>query len=352
MIHSISRRHFFLPTVATLHFGLRPGILFSQPSPDPPEDQPPKLMSAATRQAVQRGLESLKTRQQNDGAFGPRGYARGPAVAAIAGMAFMSAGSSPGRGPYGQQVNRCISYLLANTQPSGYITIRDDEAHGRMYGHGFATLFLAQAYGMTSDTAIRTNLSKAVNLILRGQNPDGGWRYTPTSPEADISVTICQIMALRAARNAGIAVPIAKIEKCIEYVKRCQNADGGFMYMLNQPGESRFPRSAAGIVALYSAGIYQGEEIENGLSYLMQHLPPDSFDGDGYFFYGHYYAAQAMWHAGAEKWQRWYPAISSVLLKRQNNNGSWDDPIGAAYGTAMACIILQMPNSHLPIFQR
>ncbi len=79
-------------------------------------------------------------------------------------------------------------------------------------------------------------------------------------------------MALRAARNAGIYVPRDTIDRCIEYVKRSQNADGGFMYMI-QGGQSAFPRSAAGVVALYSAGIYEGPEIEKGLDYLMQYLP-------------------------------------------------------------------------------
>ena len=51
-----------------------------------------------------------------------------------------------------------------------------------------------------------------------------------------------------------------------------QNADGGFRYML-APGESAFPRSAAGVVALYSAGVYKGHEIDRGLTYLDQFLP-------------------------------------------------------------------------------
>ena len=70
-------------------------------------------------------------------------------------------------------------------------------------------------------------------------------------------------MALRAARNAGIFVPNETVDRCIDYVKRSQNPDGGFMYQLT-PRRQRFPRTAAGVVALYSAGIYEGEEIEKG----------------------------------------------------------------------------------------
>ena len=59
-----------------------------------------------------------------------------------------------------------------------------------------------------------------------------------------------------------------------------------------------------------------------------------------------------MWHAGGDHWPKWYPAIRDVLLRLQQDDGSWMDPICPEYGTAMACIILQMPNNYLPIFQR
>jgi hypothetical protein len=222
-----------------------------------------------------------------------------------------------------------------------------------MYGHGFATLFLAECNGMSKRPELRDKLASAVKLIVTIQNKDGGWRYYPQPLDADISVTICQVMALRAARNAGLSVPNETIDRCIDYVKRSQNDDGGFRYML-QAGESGFARTAAGVVAFYSAGIYEGPEITAGLDYLMQFCPEkNSKRREGYYYYGHYYAVQAMWHAGGERWRRWYPAIRDQLMERQEENGSWLSPnICPEYATAMACIVLQMPENHLPIFQR
>ena len=40
-------------------------------------------------------------------------------------------------------------------------------------------------------------------LIVRTQNDQGGWRYQPVKYDADLSVTICQIMALRAALGSA-----------------------------------------------------------------------------------------------------------------------------------------------------
>ena len=90
--------------------------------------------------------------------------------------------------------------------------------------------------------------------------------------------------------------------------------------------------------------------IDKGLKYLMNYLPGKGAES-GYYFYGHYYACQAMWHAGGNNWTTWYTAIRDRLLQKQGGDGSWtDDQAGSEFGTAMGCIILQMPNNYLPVF--
>ena len=76
-----------------------------------------------------------------------------------------------------------------------------------MYGHGFATLFLAECYGMTLRARHPRKAGQGGQFDRQHQNNEGGWRYHPQRRDADISVTICQIMALRAARNAGLPSP-------------------------------------------------------------------------------------------------------------------------------------------------
>lgn len=318
------------------------------------EDANLALVTPEASQAIQRGLAFLAARQLEDGSFGTSGYARDVAVCALSGMAFLASGSTPGRGPYGPQIDRCIDYLLAQTNDAGFIVAADTTSRGPMYGHGFATLFLSESYGMARQPELRERLAQAVELIVRAQNAEGGWRYQPEPQDADVSVTVCQVMALRAARNAGLTVPSETIQRSIEYIKGCQNTDGGFRYMLAEREQpSQFARSAAGVVALYNAGVYDAPEIQRGLDYLRQFRPGQDQPGrDTYYFYGQYYAVQAMWHAGGEHWRGWYPAIRDELVARQRADGSWMDSICAEYGTAMACIVLQVPNNYLPILQR
>lgn len=311
-----------------------------------------ELMTPETDRAIELGLAWLAKQQNADGSFGTGAYRSNIAVSALSGLAFMAAGSSPGRGPYGAHIDRALQFVMDNTSASGFIAIPQAATHGPMYSHGFGTLFLAEAYGMTHRPEIREKLEKAVRLIVDTQNFEGGWRYQPVRRDADLSVTVCQINALRAARNAGIFVPKETVDACIRYVKQSQNPDGGFRYML-MGGASAFPRSAAGLVALYSAAVYESKEIESGITYIKQFIPEIKF-GQRYshYFYGHYYAAQAMWIRGGDDWNLWYPAIRDELIRRQSPQGFWLDSICNEYGTAMALIILQMPNNALPIFQR
>ncbi|MGC9258524.1 MAG: prenyltransferase/squalene oxidase repeat-containing protein [Phycisphaerae bacterium] len=297
------------------------------------------------RQSVARGLQWLTAQQAANGSFAP-----GPmAITALGGLALIAGGNLPGQGPYARNVSHALRYVLNHCQRSGLIVDATDA--DPMYSQGFATLFLAEIYGESRAPGLHEKLQRAVRLIINAQNAQGGWRYQPVPMDADISVTICQVMALRAAREAGIAVPKRVITKAISFVHRLQDADGGFSYMLNMPG-SAFPRSAAGVAALLYAGIYQGSAIGNGVHYLMQCLPGTPANNQGNYFYGNYYATQAMFLAGGKYWARWWPAMRRNLIQRQQSSGNWTGGAGQSYATAMALIILQIPDRYLPILQK
>ena len=329
------------------------------------------MVTEQAQQAINSGLAYLAAnrRPMRDGrvSFGSGHYSGNAAIASLAGLAFMAAGNMPDRGKYGRVVTETLRYILDLStgagRRKGFISGLPT-LHGPMYGHGFATLFLGEAVGMVPSKElareVREKLQAAVGLIVRSQNPQGGWRYTPESREADLSVTVCQIVALRSARNAGFAVPKSCVDRCIGYVKECQiksgSEIGSFRYTLHGGGPREpLARTGAGLSALFSAGIYSGPEIDHGLRFLLSRKPGGGFGGfkpDMQYFYGHYYAAQAMWTAGGRWWAEWFPAIRDELLQRQNQDGSWDDQIDPHYATAMACIILQIPNNYLPILQK
>jgi prenyltransferase beta subunit len=315
-----------------------------------------RLFTPEAKESVERGLTWLAAQQRENGSFQSiSAFGGNPGVVGLCGLAFLSSGSAPRRGEYGQALDRALDYVLSCAHSNGYIAEPStDYYHGPMYGHGFATLFLAEVYGTTDREDVGRALRRAVQLIVDTQNDQGGWRYFPKPDEADVSVTVCQAMALRAARNAGIAVPKETIDKCIAYIRGCQNPDGGFRYRLFDPAESRMPLTAASLVALYTSGINEGAEVDRGRAYLLKRLPGSPMMRDReYFYYGQYYASQAAWQSGGDLWRQWYPAARDELISLQLSEGSWSDPgSGKEYQTAMSLIVLQIPNSFLPILQR
>ena len=164
----------------------------------------------------------------------------------------MAGGHQPGRGRYGYVVSRAADYVVSrgglNPGYPGYLNNSDNTPTSSMYQHGFGALFLAEVYGMLPDAdkqkRLRNMLEKAIGLTRNAQNIEGGWRYTPTPNQADVSVTVAQLMALRAAKNAGVTVPKSVIDKCVAYIKACQLSDGGFCYVKGQSSVgSAFPWS-------------------------------------------------------------------------------------------------------------
>lgn len=350
--------------------------LASVSAKDPEVLGPPAEMSAAAERSIASGLEYLAKHQHGDGYWiemigrkvneeyrGSLG--RHVGVTALAGMAFLSNGSTPGRGRYGDNVRRAVAWLLEQVQADDGFATAD---HSRMYSHAFATLFLAEVYGMSGGDSVRDGLVQAIDRIVTGQNEQGGWRYMPGAPDSDMSITVTCVMALRGARNVGIHVPSETIDAAIAYVKRSHiggkmnpRLRGGFYYQApdNSMRMSRtsFALTAAGVTALYGAGEYDAPEARAGLHAMLRGGETgrpqawrmhQSFD----YFYGHYYAVQAFYQAGGSYWAQWFPIVRDEIVAGQHKGGYWEDLVGRNYATAMATIILQIPYRYLPIFER
>jgi hypothetical protein len=339
------------------------------------------LIDDALRTAVQKGLDWLAVRQHKDGHWAELvGYKLNNGyeviddqplphvgVTALALMSFLAGGHLPDRGKYGEVLNRGLDFVLRCAQDNGQIA-----AHGtRMYSHAFATLFLAEVYGMVERPDVKRVLQRSVDLIVDSQNAEGGWRYRPFARESDMSITVCQVLALRSARNVGIHVPITTIRNAQGYVYRSAvksndrtyrmrggyGDDGGsFQYQNREHTRATFPLTAAGVTTLYAAGEYDSPVIRDALDYMDRRLElfSQSNRGHYFFYYGHYYAVQAYYITGDPKWTKYFRHIKQTLLQQQRPDGSWECDVGPgdAFGTAVATLILQIPLQYLPIFQR
>lgn len=114
-----------------------------------------------------KGLRYLQNAQKTDGTYDGT-YGREPGIIGFCLMSVLAHGDDPNAGPYATMVRRCVDYILSKqNKVSGYIG-------DSMYNHGFATLALAEAYGMVRDDRIGPALRKAVALTLTAQKKQNG----------------------------------------------------------------------------------------------------------------------------------------------------------------------------------
>jgi hypothetical protein len=316
------------------------GLGSSQSLPRRQDDPiPPQVESMFTK-----GLRFLASTQTPDGSWQDRTGGE-PGVVGLCVMAFLAHGEDPNHGPYAKNIANGISFILSQQNGSnGYIG-------SSMYNHGFATLALAEAYGVAQDKRIAPALEKAVELILNAQerNPRGAWRYTPDSPDADTTVTGCQLVALFAARNAGIAVPDEALKRGQTFMKRCRGIDGGYGYT-NAGSNGKPTLTAIGLLTQSLAKDKDNKGYLASLNYLKKQL---NYRDRYYPYYFEYYMSQALFHADETVWKEWNARnIRYLAASQSRRDGSWTGNKGPAFSTAGSLLSLALNYRFLPIYEK
>jgi hypothetical protein len=324
-------------------------------------------------EAVKRGVDFLLSKQKPDGSISDDRYQT--AMTSLAIMAMCAPGHTPAeKSREGEALKKALEFVLRDDRvEKGYFGERD---HSRMYGHGIVSVMLAEVIGMgvdkDQDYRVRERLNKAMEVMFWSQerkNPSskdqyGGWRYQPKDTDSDLSITIWQVMAMRAAKNAGISVPRTVVDKAVDYIKRCykserdekgmpKNLKSGCGY---QPGwEPHYATAAAGLRALQVCGEYDAPETKGSADWLREHKVKHD---EKYFYYGTYYFSQAMYQQGGDHAREARLFVENMLLEKQKPDGSWqsDDgqerEAGLTYSTSMALLSLSVKYHFLPLFER
>lgn len=345
----------------------------------------PELISPQVKNAVDKAVAWLVKQQKPAGfivdeksdAKPKRGDlpSHSAAMTSLALMGLASVGHMPDDPtPEGQACGRALKYVVEGVEPdeNGYLGRSD---RSRMYGHGIMSLMMAEMVGHAPDDAtdkrLRGQLQGAIQLIIRAQEVSkteanrGGWRYEPGSTDSDISVSVWQVMALRAAKDAGFDVPKQYIDNAVAYIKRSyrveRDANGNpksdaaaFSY---EPygGRQTFSTTAAGLLSLQVCGQYEAPEVHGSANFLLK-SPPELTEP--WFFYGCYYYAQGMYQRGGDHAATARQKTEQTLIAAQGNDGSWyprngnEKSAGAVYATSLALLSLSVHHHFLPIYQK
>ena len=320
--------------------------------------------------ALKKATGYLLSQQLPDGGIHNR-QRNETAMTSLAVLALASCGHQPGDPtPEGQAMRKALAFVLRpeGQTKDGYFGQADGS---RMYGHGIITLMLAEMLGMGGDVKqdeiIREKCRLALDLILRAQKVRkndanaGGWRYSPDAGDSDMSVTVWQTMALRAAKNAGIDVPRQAIDDAVKYMKGLYSPEGdrkgkgrpgGFGY---QGAGREISTTAEGLLAMQVCGEYEAEETIGAAERLLR---DGVRQGERWFFYTTYYYAQGLYQRGGKHAEEGTKVVSELLLPLQSREGWWEGMNGEerqggkVYATSMAVLSLAVKNHFLPIYQR
>jgi len=346
-------------------------VLLAGLSPDAPAaEKRAGPESKAIVAARNRGLDWLTKNQAADGSWG-KGHTL--AVTSFACLAYLSAADEPFRDEPGKTLLRGLRFLLAN-QIDGVFT---QQGHTWIHGQGFATLALSEAYGRSllcqtkpdfDMKKVRAVVARAVQAIGKSQSESGGWWYTPGAPQLhEGSTTVCAVQALVSASNYRIAIDDKVLDRGFEYLKKCQVADGGFVYKLGD-AVSMKEGTAGGVATLGLMQKFDFPVMIQGYRFLLR-ITPATISAERFPYYGHFYGCMAMRLLGLEyqedkefreKTAAYLAAVHKELLSWQHQEGTW--PLKGwfasggqetvAYSTAFAALTLSVHEGRLSIYGR
>ena len=106
-------------------------------------------------------------------------------------------------GPYRDTIQRGLFWLIKRQTPEGNLAVGAEQP---MYAHGLATIALCEAYGMSKDPHIGNAAPGGRGLHRAGAEPRDRRLALSSQESGDTSVFGWQVMALKSAQMAGLAV--------------------------------------------------------------------------------------------------------------------------------------------------
>jgi hypothetical protein len=310
------------------------------------------------REVYDRGLQFLISKQSPGGDW-TGGGEQGPGVTGMALMVLLASGEDPNFGLYANNVRRAVKNIVGQQNASTGIL------GNSMYHHGFATLGLAEAYGIVDDRDLWTagetksrSIGQALELAVRAavtsqkKNSLGAWRYSPDSTDADTSVSGAVLVGLLAARNAGVEVPDESIDKAITYYTKMTSSSGQVGYSGGFGGFDESPARISIATLVYAVARRKDlPQYKATLAYLTQKLENSSNQGS-WLEYARYYQAQALFQGDVQAWEKWNTLLVRQLKTNQAADGSFKSQFGPTVGTSLSLLALALNYRFLPIYER
>jgi len=333
-----------------------------------------------TEPAVFRALEWLSKNQHQNGSWGPdrlerkkdQKYAVGLTGLAI--LTFLAHGETPQHGRFQLNVKRGLQFLTSQQDSvrGSFTSINNAPGNNDYapYAHAIATYAISEAYGLTRISGLKGVMEKALQPIIEGQMPDGGWAYgydNASGARKDLSVMGWQVQALKSAAIAGAGNQglYASLSNAVHGIALMQLSNGRFVYSAHDSmltGSGTDSMTGVGVLCLQLLGYGKRSEARAGLRALKEvkcKWAADSW-GSGLHHtrsYDYYYITQAKFQEGKGTWRQWNRHMAAELVEAQHEEGFWLGPesensmVHKVYNTTLAALTLQVYYRFLPTYK-
>jgi squalene-hopene/tetraprenyl-beta-curcumene cyclase len=312
---------------------------------------------------VDKSKGYLKSKQADDGSWGPAPRNRGVTGIVVTGLL------NTGTAPTDEPATKGLKYIesLINAK-EGHIAGNDAQAGLINYTTSINVMALTAAGQQDKYKTVVTNAAKYLKSYqwddARGKGPDsdyyGGAGYAGDKSRPDLSNTAFFLEALKAA---GVSQDDPAFKKAAVFVSRCQNYasehnkaawagksnDGSFIYTGANEGENRRSGDTKGDLAGYGSMTYAGvksliycgvakddERVKKALDWIGKHYTlgenpgmPTEGSQKGIYYYYHTFAkamaaldSDTFTDAAGTK-HDWKADLFEAIKKRQKPDGSF-----------------------------
>lgn len=203
----------------------------------------------------------------------------------------------------------------------------------------------------------------------------GGWNYARQIGKDAVSppspfMTAPTLQALFEAKSQSYAVDPSVVDRAIATLEGARTPSGSIKYSgleganSSEPTPGAVGRMLATETTLYLAGKSSIANIRGAIDAFIVHWewlnkrraqpgthePPYNI-APYYFYYAHYYAAQAIEMLPQRERAEYRRRLDDLLMQTRHEDGSWNDRVfqrSSNYGTAMAIMALMMPQTPPP----
>jgi hypothetical protein len=248
-----------------------------------------------------------------------------------------------------------------------------------VWAFGYTLRALGEILPLVEEAELKERMFQQAQRLIEAleiyQTPDGGWGYYDFEAgayrpsDSSMSFTTATILlGIHEMAAHGLAVPQKLIQRAVKSLQLSRKEDGSYIYGIYaryrpQAGYNKVKgslgRSLACHLALrrYTQEV-QEEDLRRALESFFRHhhfpaigrkrpWPHEAwyFTSGYYYYYGVYYASQALRLFSAEESEAWRRKLGELLISQQEKDGSWwDFPLYGYhkfYGTAYALLALE-----------